>query len=31
MELEESSSLISDYNAKPQSTKKYGTGIKTDI
>ena len=31
MELEESGSWISDYTAKQQSPKPYGTGTKTDI
>ena len=31
MQLEESSSLSSDYTTKLQSLKQYGTGTKTDI
>ena len=31
MELEESGSWTSDYTTKLQSSKQYGTGIKTDI
>ena len=31
MELEESGSLTSDYAAKQQSSKPYGTGTKTEI
>ena len=31
MELEESTCLTSDYTTKPQSSRQYGTGTKTDI
>ena len=31
MELEESTCLTSDYTTKPQSTRQYGTGTKTEI
>ena len=31
MELEESSLLTSDYTTKPQSSRQYGTGTKTEI
>ena len=31
MELEESTYLTSDYTIKPQSSRQYGTGTKTDI
>ena len=31
MELEEETFLISDYTTKLQSSRQYGTGIKTDI
>ena len=30
MELEESTCLTSDYTTKPQSSRQYGTGIKTE-
>ena len=31
MELEESTCLTSDYTKKPQSSRQYGTGTKTEI
>ena len=31
MELEESTCLTSDYTTKPQSSRQYGTGTKTEI
>ena len=31
MELDESTFLTSDYITKPQSSRKYGTGTKTEI
>ena len=31
MELEESTCLTSDYTTKPQSSRQYGIGTKTDI
>ena len=31
MELEESTCLTSDYTTKPQSSKQYGTGTKTEL
>ena len=31
MELEESTCLTSDYTTKPQSSRQYGTGTKTNI
>ena len=31
MELEESTCLTSDYTTKPQSSRQYDTGTKTDI
>ena len=31
MELEESTCLTSDYTTKPQTSRQYGTGTKTEI